>query len=48
MPTNDEVNIRINRPTYKRLKITAAKQGMTLKALLEMLSFLKTKKHGAA
>lgn len=35
-----DVNIRIDRKTYKRLKIRAAKHGITLKETVDVLSTL--------
>ena len=35
-PTKD-VNVRIDRKTYKKLKVGAAKMGLTLKAYIDYL-----------
>lgn len=45
MHNEHDANIRIDRSTYKRLKVSAARMGATLKELVEMLSFAKTKRH---
>lgn len=44
MPKKTDVHVRIDRAAHKRFKLMAAQQGLSLKALLEMLSFAKTKK----